>query len=76
MLEKPCAQNITIFENQGTQCELSDHWKSKNIENIVFEKKSLQKVSLRNVIQNHWLSDVIIQRNKLFIFRDLLKIKT
>ena len=47
MLEKPCAQNITMFENQGMQCELSDHWKSKNIENIVFEKKSLKKVFLR-----------------------------
>ena len=29
MLEKSGAQNITACENQGKQCELSDHWKSK-----------------------------------------------
>ena len=27
MLEKPGAQNITVCENQGKQCELCDHWK-------------------------------------------------
>ena len=25
MLEKPGAQNITVCENKGKQCELSDH---------------------------------------------------
>ena len=29
MLEKPGAQNITACENQGKQCELSGHRKSK-----------------------------------------------
>ena len=27
MLEKPDAQNITAYENQGKQHEVSDHWK-------------------------------------------------
>ena len=26
MLEKLGAQNIAAFENQGKQCEVSDHW--------------------------------------------------
>ena len=30
ILEKPGAQNIAVFENQGKQHELSDHWKSKS----------------------------------------------
>ena len=37
-LEKPGAQNITAYENQGKQCELSDHWKPKQ-KKVVFEKK-------------------------------------
>ena len=28
MLEKPGAQNIATFENQGKQHKFSDHWKS------------------------------------------------
>ena len=38
MLEKSGAQNITACENQGKQCELSDHWKSKK-KNIFFKNK-------------------------------------
>ena len=30
-LEKLGAQNITACENQCKQCELSDHWKLKNV---------------------------------------------
>ena len=38
MLEKLGAQDITAFENQGKQCELSDHWKLKK--KVFFKKKN------------------------------------
>ena len=40
MLEKSGAQNITACENQGKQCELNDHWKSKK---IFFKKKNKRR---------------------------------
>ena len=40
MLEKSGAQNITACENQGKQCELSDHWKSKK---IFFKKENKRR---------------------------------
>ena len=36
MLEKLGAQNIAAFENQGKQCEVSDHWEFLK---EVFKKK-------------------------------------
>ena len=39
MLEKPGAQNIAAFENQGKHCEISDHWKS--IETLFLKENSM-----------------------------------
>ena len=39
MLEKPGAQNIAAFENQGKHCEISDHWKS--IETLFLKENNM-----------------------------------
>ena len=37
-LQKPCAHNIAVFENQGKQRKLSNHWKS--IKTLLFERNN------------------------------------
>ena len=57
-LEKPGAQNITEYENQGKQCELSDYWKPKE-KKVVFEKKKQQEMTQKK-------KDKMIERNTSF----------
>ena len=38
MLEKLGAQNIAAFENQGKQCEVSDHWEF--LKEVFLKKKN------------------------------------
>ena len=55
-LEKPGAQNITEYENQGKQCELSDYWKPKE-KKVVFEKKKQQEMTQKKK-KTKWLKEI------------------
>ena len=61
MLEKPGAENIAAFENQGKQHKLSDQWKSvkmslkKNSRMLQKDKKIDWKISFNkrfHILQN------------------------